>query len=76
MRISACRHTMERARVTTPAARRVALKNHQLSINFLEGILLRTGWVVRVGDCVPSERRRVRVGDWEIVQLERLMRNG
>ena len=40
MRMSACRHTIERARVTMPAARRVTLKNHQLSINFLDGILL------------------------------------
>lgn len=40
IRISDCRHTIERARVTMPAARRVTLKNHQLSISFLDGILL------------------------------------
>lgn len=39
MRTSGCRHTIERVRVTMPAARRVRLKNHQLSINFLDGIL-------------------------------------
>jgi hypothetical protein len=40
MRISGCRHTIDRARVTTPAARRVTLKNHQLSISLLDGIFL------------------------------------
>jgi hypothetical protein len=41
MRRSGCRQTIERASVTMPAARRVRLKNHQLSINFLDGILIR-----------------------------------
>ena len=39
-RRSGCRHTIERARVTVPAARRVRLKNHQLSISFFDGMLL------------------------------------
>lgn len=40
IRRSGCRQTIERASVTTPAARRVRLKDHQLSINFLDGILI------------------------------------
>lgn len=40
MRTSVCLHTIDRARVTVPAARRVTLNNHQLSIRFLDGILL------------------------------------
>ena len=39
MRILGCRHTIDKARVTVPAARRARLKNHQLSINFFDGIL-------------------------------------
>lgn len=41
MRISDCRHTIDKARVTMPAARRVRLRHHQLSISFLDGISLR-----------------------------------
>ena len=47
MRMSGCRHTIDRARVTMPAARRVTLKSHQLRINFLDGMLL----IENVGDC-------------------------
>lgn len=40
MRTSGCRHTIDKAIVTVPAARRVTLKNHQVSISVLDGILL------------------------------------
>ena len=40
MRTLGSRQTIDSASVTVPAARRVILKNHQLSMSFLEGILL------------------------------------